>query len=314
MASFLARRFGQAAIVAMLVSLLTFLLMRLAPGDPAELIAMARSGERVVTIAEMSEIRAAEGLDAPLPIQYGLWLSRAIQGDLGRSLVTSRPVLTEIASRLPATLELAAGSLTVALLAALPLGILAAARKDTLIDHVLSALTVAGAALPAFWLGYLLILLFAVHFIWLPTAGNQGWRSLILPVLSIAPGLAAVTGQVVKGNMIELFGVKYVRTARAKGLQEQTVLLRHVLPNAMAPVLSLAGLQFALLLEGALVIEAVFAWPGLGSLLVSAVLDRDYPVVQGSVLVIALFFVLANLASDIAQALIDPRVREWRAT
>jgi peptide/nickel transport system permease protein len=197
-------------------------------------------------------------------------------------------------------------------LLAIPLGIWAAARKDSFVDRIFSVATAVGVSTPAFWLGYLLILVFAVQLNWLPAAGKSDWRSLVLPVLSIAPGLAAVTARLVRGNMIETLGEKYVRTARAKGLPERVILWRHALPNAIGPVLAVAALQFGLLLEGATVIETVFAWPGIGRLLVNAVLDRDFPVVQGSVLFLAVIFVLANLASDIAQAVIDPRVRQWR--
>lgn len=312
MISFLIRRLTMALLVAVLVSMIIFLLMRLAPGDPAEAIAIARSGSQTHTPAELAEIRRQERLDAPLPAEYARWLRQALQGDLGRSMVTARRVGPEIMTRLPATIELIAASMVLALLLAIPLGIWAAARKDSFVDRIFSVATAVGVSTPAFWLGYLLILLFAVQLNWLPAAGKSDWRSLVLPVLSIAPGLAAVTARLVRGNMIETLGEKYVRTARAKGLPERVILGRHALPNAIGPVLAVAALQFGLLLEGATVIETVFAWPGIGRLLVNAVLDRDFPVVQGSVLFLAVIFVLANLASDIAQAVIDPRVRQWR--
>lgn len=312
MISFLIRRLTMALLVAVLVSMIIFLLMRLAPGDPAEAIAIARSGSQTHTPAELAEIRRQERLDAPLPAEYARWFRQALQGDLGRSMVTARRVGPEIMTRLPATIELIAASMVLALLLAIPLGIWAAARKDSFVDRIFSVATAVGVSTPAFWLGYLLILLFAVQLNWLPAAGKSDWRSLVLPVLSIAPGLAAVTARLVRGNMIETLGEKYVRTARAKGLPERVILGRHALPNAIGPVLAVAALQFGLLLEGATVIETVFAWPGIGRLLVNAVLDRDFPVVQGSVLFLAVIFVLANLASDIAQAVIDPRVRQWR--
>jgi peptide/nickel transport system permease protein len=312
MISFLIRRLTMALLVAVLVSMIIFLLMRLAPGDPAEAIAIARSGSQTHTPAELAEIRRQERLDAPLPAEYARWLRQALRGDLGRSMVTARRVGPEIMTRLPATIELIAASMVLALLLAIPLGIWAAARKDSFVDRIFSVATAVGVSTPAFWLGYLLILVFAVQLNWLPAAGKSDWRSLVLPVLSIAPGLAAVTARLVRGNMIETLGEKYVRTARAKGLPERVILWRHALPNAIGPVLAVAALQFGLLLEGATVIETVFAWPGIGRLLVNAVLDRDFPVVQGSVLFLAVIFVLANLASDIAQAVIDPRVRQWR--
>jgi peptide/nickel transport system permease protein len=312
MISFLIRRLTMALLVAVLVSMIIFLLMRLAPGDPAEAIAIARSGSQTHTPAELAEIRRQERLDAPLPAEYARWLRQALQGDLGRSMVTARRVGPEIMTRLPATIELIAASMVLALLLAIPLGTWAAARKDSFVDRIFSVATAVGVSTPAFWLGYLLILVFAVQLNWLPAAGKSDWRSLVLPVLSIAPGLAAVTARLVRGNMIETLGEKYVRTARAKGLPERVILWRHALPNAIGPVLAVAALQFGLLLEGATVIETVFAWPGIGRLLVNAVLDRDFPVVQGSVLFLAVIFVLANLASDIAQAVIDPRVRQWR--
>jgi peptide/nickel transport system permease protein len=311
-APYIMRRALQAVITVLLVSVLTFLLMRLAPGDPAAMIAMARSGRQSLTAAEIAAIHASEHLDSPLPLQYGAWLSHSVRGDFGRSLVTGHPVVTEIVSRLPATLELAVSSILLALLAAVPLGILAAAWQGTLLDRMFSAITAAAGSIPAFWLGYLLILLFAVQLRVLPAAGKEGWQSAILPVLSIAPGLAAVIGRLVRANMIEALGEKYVRTARAKGLSKSAVLLRHALPNALSPVLAITGLQVALLLEGAVVVEAVFAWPGVGRLLVSAVLDRDFSLVEGLVVMIALSFVSINFISDIAQALVDPRLREWR--
>jgi peptide/nickel transport system permease protein len=311
-ALYIMRRTLQAAVAVLLVSVLTFLLMRLAPGDPAAMIAMARSGRQSLTAAEIAAIRASEHLDSPLPLQYGAWLSHAVRGDFGRSLVTGRPVLPEIMSRLPATLELAVGSVLLALLAAVPLGILAAARQGTFLDRAFSAITAAAGSIPAFWLGYLLTLLFAVRLRVLPAAGKEGWQSAILPVLSIAPGLAAVIGQLVRGNMIEALGEKYVRTAHAIGLRESAVLLRHAFPNALSPALAVTGLQLGLLLEGAVVVESVFAWPGVGSLLVSAVLDRDFSLVEGLVVMIALSFVSINFLADFAQTFVDPRLREWR--
>jgi peptide/nickel transport system permease protein len=311
MAIFLARRFALAALSALLVTIIGFTLLRLAPGDPAELIALARYGQTSLSAAEINVIRHEERLDSPLPAEYLRWLSRVLRGDFGRSLVTGQPVLDEIRRRLPATLELAFATVLLSLATSIPVGVIAAVRKNSWLDRLIEGATLVGVSLPPFWTAYLLILLFAVRLDWLPASGRGGVEHLVLPATSIAIGLAAVNARLTRSGMLEALAQRYVRTAIAKGLTNRAVLIRHALPNAITPVLALSSVQFGFLIEGAVVTETVFAWPGIGRMLVEAVFDRDFPVMQACLLVVAAVFLLANLTADIAQALLDPRARQW---
>jgi peptide/nickel transport system permease protein len=259
--------------------------------------------------ADREALRSALGLDRPLGEQYLEHLSRLIHLDLGVSLHDQRPVANLLWERAGPTLELALAALALALLIALPLGVLAAQHRGGVLDSAAMAFALIGAAIPNFWLGPLLILVFSLWLGWTPVSGRDGWGSLVLPALTLGTGLAAVLARMVRASVLEVLGEDYVRTARAKGLGPVAVLWGHALRNAWLPILTLIGLQLGALLAGAVITETVFAWPGLGSLLVEAIQQRDYPVVQGAVLLISLTYVLVNATTDLTYGLLDPRTR-----
>ncbi len=254
-------------------------------------------------------MRVALGLDAPLWRQYLEYLGGLARLDLGMSLREQRPVTTILAERLPPTLILASASLLLAVVIAVPLGILAARHQHGPLDSLAMGFSLLGMAVPNFWLGPLLILVFSLWLGWTPVSGMQQPSSLILPAITLGTGLAAVLARMVRNSLLEVLGDDYLRTALAKGLSEGAVLRRHALPNAWLPVLTLLGLQLGALLGGAVITETVFAWPGIGSLLVEAIQARDFPVVQGAVLLVAGLYVAVNTATDLAYALVDPRAR-----
>jgi len=298
-------RLGAAALVVFGVCTLVFLLIHLVPGDPVE--AMLGEGARPADRAAMT---AALGLDRPLGEQYRLYLLRLLRLDLGQSFSFQRPVLDLLAERLPATLTLAGVALALALSLAIPLGVLAACRRGQPADSVAMGFSLLGGAIPNFWLGPLLILVFSLWLGWTPVSGREGPASLILPAITLGTSLAAILARMVRGSVLEVLGEDYIRTARAKGLSPGAVLWNHALRNAWLPVLTLVGLQLGGLLGGAVITETVFGWPGLGSLLVEAIQSRDYPVVQGAVLLVSLTYVLVNTGTDLVYAWIDPRIRE----
>ncbi|NBC49813.1 MAG: ABC transporter permease subunit [Gammaproteobacteria bacterium] len=302
------QQFGIRAAAALLViwgaCTLVFLLIHLVPGDPVE----AMLGE-TTRAADREAMRAALGLDAPLWRQYLDYLNGLIRLDLGESLREQRPVTRILAERLPATLLLAVASLTLAMLIAVPLGVVAARFHGRAVDSLAMGFSLLGIAIPNFWLGPLLILVFSLWLGWTPVSGMEQPLSLVLPALTLGTGLAAVLARMVRTAVLEVLAEDYVRTARAKGLSEQAVLRRHALRNAWLPVFTLLGLQLGALLGGAVITETVFAWPGIGSLLVEAIQSRDFPLVQGSVLLIAALYVLINMLTDLAYSYVDPRVR-----
>ena len=300
----LAGRLAAAALTALGACTLVFLLLHLVPGDPVE--AMLGEGARP---ADRTALTAALGLDRPLGAQYLSYLERLGRLDLGRSFVYQRPVADLLAERLPATLTLALAALGLALLTAIPLGVLAACRRGRAADGAATAFSLLGSSIPNFWLGPLLILLFSLWLGWTPVSGREGLTSLVLPALTLGTSLAAVLARMVRSGVLEVLGEDYVRTARAKGLSPSAVLWRHALRNAWLPVLTLVGLQLGGLLGGAVITETVFAWPGLGSLLVEAIQGRDYPVVQGCVLLVSLAYILVNTGTDLAYVWLDPRIR-----
>jgi len=300
-------RLGAAALVVLGVCTLVFLLIHLVPGDPVE--AMLGEGARPADRAAMT---AALGLDRPLGEQYRLYLLRLLRLDLGQSFSFQRPVLDLLAERLPATLTLAGVALALALSLAIPLGVLAACRRGRPADSVAMGFSLLGGAIPNFWLGPLLILIFSLWLGWTPVSGREGPASLILPAITLGTSLAAILARMVRGSVLEVLGEDYIRTARAKGLAPGAVLWNHALRNAWLPVLTLVGLQLGGLLGGAVITETVFGWPGLGSLLVEAIQSRDYPVVQGAVLLVSLTYVLVNTGTDLVYAWVDPRIREGR--
>lgn len=289
-------------LLAVLVTV--FLLVRVLPGDPVEVML----GERA-SGADRAALVAQLGLDRPLPVQLGDYLHGLARLDLGQSLRYHEPVTALIGARLPATLQLAGAALALAVVLALPLGIVMAVRAGRLAGRLAGTLTLLGLALPGFWFGPLLILLFAVRLGWLPVAGREGLASLALPALTLALGLAATLARQLAANLAETLAAEYVRTARAKGLPPGQVLWRHGVRNALLPVATVFGLQVGALLGGAVITETVFAWPGLGALTVEAIGARDYPLVQGCVLLIAGVYVLVNGLTELAYGWIDPRVR-----
>ncbi len=291
------------------ISLLAFGLSALAPGDPAAALYQQLYGEQATDQVILAQFRAELGLDDPLLLRYGRWLLGVLQGDLGSSYRTGAPVLGELLTYAPPTLVLAASSLSISLLIAFPLGVIAALRPHGWFDLVARLLSLLGAAMPTFWLAYLAILLFAVQLRWLPVAGFGSWQQLILPCLTLGVAGAATMSRLVRAAMLESLGQEYVRVARAKGLRERAVVLHHALRNALLPVVTVIGGRFAGLLTGAVIIETIFAWPGLGKLIIDAIAFRDYPLIQGFVLFTGLVFVLVNLTVDLLYRLIDPRIR-----
>ena len=304
MRAWLLTRLLSAAWVVLGVASLVFLLIHLVPGDPVEMML----GESAAA-ADRQALRETLGLDRPLLAQWLGFLGGALRGDLGLSLYSQQPVAALLLERLPATVELAAAALLVTLLVALPLGVLAALRRGSGWDTGAMGFSLLGVSIPNFWLGPLLVLLFSLWLGWLPVSGRDGPASVILPALTLGTGLAAVLSRMVRSSLLEVLGEDFIRTARAKGLAPLTVALRHGLGNALLPVLTLLGLQLGALLGGAVVTETVFNWPGIGLLTIEAIQRRDYPVVQGCVLLIALGYVAVNLLTDLLYACADPRVR-----
>jgi peptide/nickel transport system permease protein len=309
--SYLVGRWLQLVPTLALASILIFGIISLAPGDPVRMkIGLEATPEQVA--AERERL----GLDKPLPVRYVVWLSDIAHLDLGVSLVNSRPVTGLIAEAFPNTLRLALTAFVISLLIGLPLGCLAALHHNGRADALITALNSLGLAIPSFWLGLMLILLFAVSLQWLPPSGvgnpGQPWylslQFLILPTVTIALGNLSVFSRFVRSAMLEVLNADYVRTARAKGLREPTVLGRHALRNALIPVVTVLGIQFGRLLGGAVVTEAVFAYPGLGRLVVTSIQNRDYPVVQGALMLVVVIFLLTSIAVDLSYAYLDPRV------
>ncbi len=281
-----------------------FLLIHLLPGDPVDVML----GETALA-ADKVRLRHQLGLDQPLPVQYVRYLGRVLHADLGRSLHSGRPVRRLIAARSPATLELAGAALCVALAIAMPLGILSAVRPQSIFAAGSRFVAVFGTAVPNFWLGPMLILLFAVELEWMPVSGRGGLAHVLLPSLTLGLGMAAILTRMLRIALLQELGEDYVRSARAKGAAEPRVVLKHALRNAALPVLTVLGLQAGSLLAGTIVTETVFAWPGIGRLTLLAIQTRDYPLVQGCILVIALSYVLINLGTDLLYGCIDPRLR-----
>ena len=285
------------------VSVVVFALVHLS-GDPVLLMVSPDAPADVVTAT-----RQALGFDRPLYEQLARYLSHAAQGDLGISLRMNRPVTTLILERLPATMELTLAALVIAVLVAIPAGIVSAVTRGSIVDRLAMTGAVAGQAVPIFWLALLLIALFGVRLRWLPVYGSGSLAHLVLPAVSLSTIIMGRLARLVRSSMLEVLGQDYVRTARAKGLGESRVLAVHALKNAAIPIVTLLGLQFAQLLGGAVVTETIFAWPGIGRLVVEAIFNRDFPVVQGVVLVVSLIFVAVNVLVDLSYAVLDPRIR-----
>jgi ABC-type dipeptide/oligopeptide/nickel transport system permease component len=307
---YIVRRLLMLPVVLLGVSVLVFMVLHLVPGNPAQVIAGPDAPPETV-----HQIEVELGLDKPLPEQYAIYLSRVVQGDLGRSLRSRRPVLSDVLDALPNTIELTLVAAVITPIVAIPLGVVAAARRRSKLDSGLMLLSMLGITVPSFALALGLMWLFGYQLRWFPISGNggplwtpEGLRSVVLPALTLAIAAVATLARLTRSAMLDVLNQDFVRTARAKGLRERAVLLRHGLANALLPVVTVIGLQVAILLSGAFVIETVFAWPGIGRLAVFAINARDFPVVQGTVLVIAVVFVLVNLAVDVLYAYVDPRI------
>jgi len=287
-----------------LIVTMVFLLAHIVTGDPVA--QMLGEGARA---EDLSQLRHALGLDLPLPVQYGRYLAGVLHGNLGESFRFQQPVLKVVTEHYPATLELAIVALLICALIGIPAGVLAAHKRGERTDHAVGVLTLFGLSVPNFALGPVLILLFSVVLGWLPVSGRGGWSHLVLPAFTLGAALAAILTRMVRTSVIEELSADYVLTARAKGVSESGVLFRHALRNALIPILTILGLQFGTLLAGTIVTESIFSWPGIGRLAVQAIGARDYPLLQGCILLIAVSYVFVNLLTDLVYALVDPRVR-----
>jgi len=286
------------------VSFFVFLLVRLVPGDPAELLA-----DQWATKEDIELLRRQWGLDKPIITQYLVFMNHLLHGNLGNSVASNIPVAKEIAAKFPNTLKLALTGTIIAIIIGALAGIISAAKPYSIFDNISMVLALLGVSTPAFWLGLMLILLFAVKLNWLPATGAETIKHLVLPSITLGLLTAGVIARQTRSSMLEALQQDYVVTARAKGLRERIVLYKHALKNALIPVVTIVGLQFGHLLSGAVLVESVFSWPGMGRFLVDSIFTRDYPVIQGAILVFATAFSLVNLSVDLLYGLIDPRIR-----
>ncbi|MDR7521484.1 MAG: ABC transporter permease [Armatimonadota bacterium] len=285
------------------VAFVVFAMVRIVPGDPAQIIA----GE-TATKEFVEAIRKDLGLDRPLLEQFGTFMASLLRGDLGRSIRSKAPVSEELWARIPNTVRLTIAGLVVAVSVGVTAGVVSAIRPYSVVDSAVMLVALVGLSMPVFWSGLMLILIFAVRLGWLPAVGTETLAHLVLPAITVGMATAAIIARMTRSSMLEVLRSDYIRTARAKGLAEHVVVNRHALRNALIPVITVVGLQMGTLLSGAVLTESVFAWPGIGRLLVEGILARDYPIVQAAVLVVALAFVLVNLAVDVLYAAVDPRI------
>jgi peptide/nickel transport system permease protein len=314
--AYIARRLLQAVPVLLLLTFLVFSLQLMLPGDPVtELI--GTSGGQALTPQQIAIYRKELRLDQPIPVQYAHWLSRVAQGDLGKSIKSQRPITTELRARIPVTLQLGLAALFLAIVVSFPLGVLAAVYSNTLLDRIITVVSIAGVSIPNFFLGILLIILFAVKLRWLPASGfteitsdpAKAIRLLILPAFVLSAGGIGGLTRFIRSSLLEVLRTDYVRTARAKGLPGRRVVWIHALKNGMLPVATIVGLQIGFLLAGAVIVEQIFAIPGIGRFVIAGLSDKDFPVVQGCVLLIGICVLLSSLLTDLAYAVLDPRIR-----
>jgi peptide/nickel transport system permease protein len=305
MGRFLARRALYTIPVLLGVSLFVFLMVHLLPGDPVTIMMFGANP----TPKQVQALREQMGLNDPLHIQYLKFISKAVTGDFGRSIRSKHLVINDIKNNIGPTLALTGAGMLVALVIGFGLGLLAALRRNTWVDTGAMTLALAGVSMPSFWLGILLIYFFAVRLDWFPLTGDAGAIRLVLPAIALGWGYAAITARLIRANLIDVMGQEYILTARSKGLSRQLVIGRHAMKNALIPVITIIGLQFGNMLAGAVVIEVLFARQGIGRLLVDAILQRDFPMVQAIVLFIAVFYVMSNLLVDVSYAFLDPRIR-----
>jgi len=286
------------------ISLLLFFMLRMLPGDPAQVLA-----GQMATPEEVENIRRQLGLDRPIHVQYAVFFGRLARFDLGRSARTQNPVTQEIWARLPNTVLLAVVAITLACLFGIPAGIVSAVRPYTWMDYLVTSAALFGISMPVFWLGLMLVVVFSILLQWLPAGGTGSWKHVILPSVTLASFVIAFIARMTRSTMMEVLSQDYTTTARSKGLKEEVVVVKHALKNALIPIITVVGLQFGLLLGGAVLTETVFAWPGLGRLIVDSILARDYPMIQGAILVFGLLYIFVNLVTDLLYACVDPRIR-----
>ncbi|MEA2523680.1 MAG: peptide/nickel transport system permease protein [Thermomicrobiales bacterium] len=310
---YILRRLLQTIPVLLLFSVVVFAVLRLVPGDPAVVMLGLQATPEAV-----AGIREEMGLDKPLPVQYGVWLGHVLRGDFGVSWSSKQPVWKLIERRFEATLLLTFGATVVGLAIAIPLGIVSGVRPHSKFDTIATGFSLMGVALPGFWLGLMLLLLFSVKVNWLPPSGYvplgddpaTSLKHLVLPAITLGTGLAAPLARFVRSGMLDVMGTDYIRTARAKGLREPRIVTRHALRNGLLSVVTVFGLEFGSMLGGAVITESVFNWPGIGTLLLTAIKQRDYATVQGAVLFVSVIFILVNLAVDVTYGYLDPRIRK----
>lgn len=312
MSTYVIRRLLQSVPVLILASIAVFLLLHLVPGDPALLLAGPDATPEVV-----AAVRRDMGLDQPLPVQYALWVQHALAGDLGKSYISRLPVTQLIANALPATIELTLAALVIAVLLGIPSGILSAVNRQSLPDWLITVMNGVALAVPNFWLGIVLVIVFALILGWLPPGGrvdflsspSVAWKTLLLPALTLGIHIAATLSRFTRAAMLEVLHEDYIRTARAKGLSRRGVIVGHAIRNALIPIITVLGIQFGRLLGGAVIVESVFAWPGVGRMVLQAVLNRDYLLVQGTLLLLVVAFIVVNLIVDLLYGVLDPRIR-----
>lgn len=304
MSRYAVRRLWHAALTLFGVSVLVFVVLRVIPGDPAKMLLPEGAPQSAV-----DELNRHLGLHRPLAVQYLLFLQSVFQGDFGQSFQYRAPAARVVLERVPATVDLTVAAMLLITSIGVPIGLVAAVRRRTPYDYGGMIFAVLGQSLPNFWLGIMLVLLFGVTIRWLPTSGFESWRHLILPSITLAAYPTAFVARLTRSGMLEVLGQDYIRTARSKGLPEAKTVLRHALKNAIIPVLTVIGLQIGILLSGAVITESVFAWPGIGKLIVDAIFSRDFPVVQTVLILSAAIFVLVNLVVDLMYTLVDPRIR-----
>lgn len=303
MLTYIVRRFFYAVFVLLGVATIVFFIARLT-GDPVSIMLPPDASAQ-----QVEALRHSLGFDKPLIGQYGIYLLHLCQFNLGESLRYEEPVLLLIAERLPATMQLAGASLLFSLIIAIPAGIIAAIKRGTAVEGGVLSFVLLGQSMPVFWVGILLILVFSVHLKWFPTGGIGGWHHLVLPAVALGLHLMALVTRLLRSSMLESMGSDYIRTAKAKGLFLRTVVAKHALRNSLLPVITVVGLEIGALLGGSVVTETVFAWPGVGQLLVQAIYNRDFPLVQGAIILLAGVFVLVNLIVDICYMIVDPRIQ-----
>ena len=303
MYGYIIRRLLLAIPVLVGVSILVFAIIRFIPGDPARAIAGVHASPEYI-----EQVRKELLLDEGIHVQYFVYMKNLLQGDLGRSTFTRRPVTVEIWERFPNTVVLAATAMGIAAILGMSAGIISATKRYSFFDNASMLAALVGVAAPVFWLGVMFQLLFSVHLGWLPSGGIGTWKHLVLPALTLGLATAALIARITRSSMLEVLRQDYITTARSKGLVERVVVYKHALKNALIPVVTVMGLQFGTLLGGAVLTETVFSWPGIGRLMVDSILARDYPVVQGAVLLLAVFFVMINLVVDVIYAFLDPRI------